>query len=672
MRNYRVHRIRFVEHKPKSINAIAFYNDPKHSRLALAREDGSIEIRDPHNDWALMFVIPGNDKKSVENLAWCNGRLISGSVSGHIIEWDLERLQPKYHQDSYGGPVWCLQFSRDKKQLATGCEDGGIHLFDVLKDSIIYKSCLCRQQSRILCLGWSHDDKYIFTGGFDSTIHKCDVSTGQIVSRMTTDDLKSQNTMVWSMEVLSNNMFVVGDSLGNTQFWDGNMCTLVHSFKSHGADVLAVAVDDDERSVYTTGIDSLVVEFKLIFDDDGGERWALARDLRPSKHDVRTLCMCGGPFQCLVSGGIDPRFIVYQLNEFDLGGCRWQACLPQKDVCQLAKSSNLLMFREQHAIHVWKLNSGDLSVAALEEDPLLRTKLIEIRSDRPDHLLSAAISSKGNFIAYSNINKGQLFHLNVKVDPPSLKKSDVKVPPSTHMSFLCNETMLVTVGTQRCINIVDINKSHSSAISFPDDVSVSLPFKHLSVSPCDKLVCVIDGCSKVFIFSLQERKFISSLPHIQGEVIVGATFSPKNNNLFVITLQKQIYEYNLDTGKFEMWCLELNRSQIIPTIGKKKDKERVNIVINPAFPEELFIQETDCFGKIIHSSDIPPLITENSGVEDVIRKHGQDIYKMFHKYKSIMFLDFTSMGELVVVELPWDKVLAQLPPPLKRKQFAQG
>ena len=60
--------------------------------------------------------------------------------------------------------MWCLKFNYAKKILATGCEDGGIHMFDVYKDSIMYRGCLNKQQSRILCLAWTHDDEYIFTG----------------------------------------------------------------------------------------------------------------------------------------------------------------------------------------------------------------------------------------------------------------------------------------------------------------------------------------------------------------------------------------------------------------------------------------------------------------------------------------------------------------------------
>ena len=258
MPQYKVHRVRFVDFTPKSINCAAFDNDSKLPKVAFSREDGSIEIRDPGADWVLVSIIPGQEGRTVEHLVWCDGRLFSGGMNSEIIEWNLELLKPLYQQDSYGGSVWSLKFSYSKKLLAAGCEDGSIRLFDVFRDSIMYAKCLNKQEHRILSLSWSHDDLMIVAGGFDCRMRVYDVKTGRVTMNMTTDNLKSGNTMVWSVNFLKDSTIVMGDSLGNTQFWDGITGTLLQTFKSHLADVLAVAVSHDEKMVFTTGIDSKV------------------------------------------------------------------------------------------------------------------------------------------------------------------------------------------------------------------------------------------------------------------------------------------------------------------------------------------------------------------------------------------------------------------------------
>ena len=358
MSQYKVHRVRFVEFMPRAINSAAFDVGSKFPKVALSREDGSIEIRNPAADWVIDRIIPGQDGRTVEHLVWCDGRLFSGGVSGEIIEWNLENLQPKYNQDSYGGAVWCLKFSYSKKYLAAGCEDGSIRLFENDNDSITYERCLHKQEHRILSLAWSHDDDVIVTGGFDCTMRMYNVKTGRITSRMTMDNLRSQNTMVWSIEIMRDMTIVIGDSLGNTQFWNGNTGTLLQSFRAHVADVLAVAVTPDEQTVFSTGVDSKVSQFTLV-EIENRAKWIQTKSVRATNYDTRTLAISTSPYNCLISGGVDPRFVVYPLNDFGSQTFVRYSCLPLANVCQLARDANLLAFREQHKVHIWGLkNTG--------------------------------------------------------------------------------------------------------------------------------------------------------------------------------------------------------------------------------------------------------------------------------------------------------------------------
>jgi len=666
MSQYKVHRIRFVDYFPKTINAAAYDNDSRIPKLALAREDGSIEIRNPLADWLIDYVIPGHDKITVEHLVWCDGRLFSGSSSGDIIEWDLELLQPKYHQDSYGGPVWCLKFSYDKKVLAAGCEDGSIRLFDMSHDSIMYKSCLNKQEHRILCLAWSHDDKFIVTGGFDCTMNMVEVRTGHVVSRMTTNDLKSSNTMVWAMDIFDDLTIVIGDSLGNTQFWDGKTCTLLQSFKSHEADVLTLAVDKKNQVVYSSGIDSKVVQFKLVPQDEQ-TKWVITANVRGSKHDTRTLCLCRKPDNNLVSGGIDPRFIVYKMHDFNLPSSNRYSCLPKRNVCQVSR--NLFSFREQHSVHIWRLGAvkdADNPDDKQSSDP---KKLFEIKCDRPAHLVSSAMSEDSSYFAYSSILRGQLFELDVST--PGVKKSAVRIPPSTHMCFLRNSRRLVTVGIQKNIHVINVNDGDCKIIRFPENGYAQLPYTFLSVSNNDNYIVVVDSLSQAFLFSLTENEYITSLPRIDG-VVTSCTFHPCKNNIFFMTHEKHIYEYNIEEEKFEQWSLELNKSNIVRCVmGSKKDK--ANLVINPSAPDEIFLQVKEVFGKLVCGTAAPPQLENIKNTKEksiqAKRKRAGEIVKTSSEYNSMMFFDFNSAGDIVVVERPMNPILEKLPAPLKIKKF---
>lgn len=659
MSDYKIHRIRFVDYKPKAINATAFDHNGKDPKLALAREDGSIEIRNPKADWSVDYTIPGHEKRTVEQLVWCDGRLFSGSVSSDIIEWDLDLLQPKYHQDSYGGPVWCLRFSYSKKILAVGCEDGGIHLFDVFTDSLMYKGCLNKQEHRILCLAWTHDDEYIITGGFNCMMNKCSVKSGHIISRMTTNNLKSGNTMVWSMEILKDMTIVIGDSLGNTQFWDGEICTMLQTFKSHMADVLSVVVSSNEEIVYSTGIDSKVIEFRLV-NNSQSNKWVMTKSARATNHDTRTLCLCNEPYNTLISGGIDPRLCTYPVDNFDSHTFSRHPCLPTKDICQLARSANLLLFREQKSLHIWLLSDETSDIVDTRNQP--SKKLFQINSDRADHLISSAISHDGRYVAHSTILKGKLFELDLAM--PSVQKCAINVPASTHMCFLQDTEHLVTVGHEKNIKVTNIHDGHINTISFPTNTTVHLPYSFLCCSSNDTYACVGDLNSNVFLFSLERNEFITVLPKVEN-VITSCLFAPNTNNIFFITRSKQIYEYNVEKEKFELWCFEVNKSNIIPLMGKQIGTAK--IVVNPQAPTEIFVQEKEVFGKIIHGCHIPTGDEDKTNKEK--RKRRAETLRTNRHYSSMMFFDFNASGEIVLVERLMDKILEGLPAPLKIKHY---
>ncbi len=76
-----VHRIRFINQVPQSIQCLSFCKDGK--KLALSRGDGSIEIWDSMDgEFFKKMWIPGRVNASIEALQWCGEKLFSGSLTG--------------------------------------------------------------------------------------------------------------------------------------------------------------------------------------------------------------------------------------------------------------------------------------------------------------------------------------------------------------------------------------------------------------------------------------------------------------------------------------------------------------------------------------------------------------------------------------------------------------
>lgn len=656
MSQYKIHRVRFIEYLPKSINSAIYDSGSDKGKIALSREDGSIEIRNPNSDFLIDFVIPGQDGRSVEHLAWCKGRLFSGGLSGDIIEWNLQKLIPKYHQDSYGGPVWCIQFSHSFNQLAAGCEDGSVRLFQVTEEGLNYERVLNIQEGRILSLSWDYTDNIIVTGGFDSSMRLYNVLNGMIYSRMSADVNKGSKTMVWSVEILRDKTIVMGDSLGNTQFWDGDTSTMIKSYKSHLADVLSVAVTDDQTKVYSTGVDSKVVEFVLTNFGES-KQWLLTKSVRGTDYDTRTLVYCSQPYPCLLSGGIDPRLVVYPTDSFNSDTFIRYTCLPLTPVCQLASDANILTFKEQHKVHAWLLGN-------LNNENSKPKKILEIQSKDADHLICSAISTKGKYISYSNINKTTVVKLEDVNENIQMKKVDIKLPPAMIMQFTKDEENMIFVNSTFYINVCNLENNTISQIKFPKIVTPVLPFTILEISPQDNFVCVVDSHSQVFIFSLINDGYVTKVPQVDSSIVT-CRFHPKNENLLLSTSNKEIYDFNISEEKFMGWAKKMNEIKVFRSIGRFKEKIQT-INFNPKNKSELFIQAKENFGKIKYGSKIRD--DEKLGSSRK-RKLTKELLKVNHDYYNMMFFEFNSNGDIVIVERLTDSILESLPEALKIKKF---
>ena len=425
MTEYKVHRVRFVEFIPEAINCLAFEGCDS-PRLAVSRQDGTIEIwsTTEKSRWSKDFVIPSRKGRSIESLTWCKSRLFSAGLEGDITEWDLERLVEKQTVDSNGGPVWSLAVNHKGNQIAAGCEDGAVRVFSIESHALEHAFVLDKQESRILSLTWSHCDSTIVTGSTDSTIQVYDVKSKRIISRITTDKIKDKSTVIWCVHLTKDMTIISGDSFGKTQFWDASVGTLLQSFKSHEADVLAICVSENEDTVYSSGIDSRMIEFQLsnIEGSDFGE-WRQTKRIRMVDHDIRSIAMSKDH---VIAGGVDPRLIKFSKGMFEHQKIKLISPFTLIPPCSVAPMTNLLLFPSKNIVHLWKLPLLG-SEKANENSPV---KLLELKSSRSCHITACDISSDGSLLAYADIEGLCAFKISFSsgAEGPDVNISKVRIP----------------------------------------------------------------------------------------------------------------------------------------------------------------------------------------------------------------------------------------------------
>ncbi|KAK4701683.1 U3 small nucleolar RNA-associated protein 4, partial [Phenoliferia sp. Uapishka_3] len=339
-------------------------------------------------------------------------------------------------------PIFALAASRHSSHLAIGCEDSTIRILNILDDELELVSKIevgGPGRVRALSLAWGPPESavakgkaregspsasslpasfstpaesYLIAGCSNSSIRRFDApSSGSIsghwksIHRMTVDQLKGEQTVVWAVVVLADGTVVSGDSMGNVKFFDGEMGTQVQSFRAHKADVLCLTVGSTGTSLFTSGVDQKTSEFRLVTvsstrsSSGPSSRWIQASGRRLHSHDVRSLIV-SPPYAfpissppatstpivpILTSAGLDLSLVIVPISppappssrpspgtkslknpvsdapsiEFETTVHRRAAYVPQRSKpFEVAREARLLVCRRDRTLGVWRVEEG--------------------------------------------------------------------------------------------------------------------------------------------------------------------------------------------------------------------------------------------------------------------------------------------------------------------------
>ncbi|KAJ3289037.1 U3 small nucleolar RNA-associated protein [Rhizoclosmatium sp. JEL0117] len=641
-----IHRCRFVEYVPSAINSLSFISkDVKRPLLACARANGDIEIWNPIS-WHIERTIPGiTGAGSIESIAWIpvvdedddeddddeddvegddqsagkkpqqpkkkpqktlhTPRLFTAGLDGFITEWDLVTLAPISRVESGGGAIWSMAVSPSGKEIAIGCEDGCVRIFEVApvgsQDSVVYKAACDRQDNRILSVAFHPTKPIISAGSSDSCIRSYSTQNYRLLHRLTVDTGKRrEETLVWALTYLPSGTLVSGDSIGAVSFFDDESHTLMKSVKSHYADVLCLAAGSQGDVVYSSGVDRRVLQYRLTKKPLFRQNWVLSGDRRFHSHDVRALALCETkPIDSLVSGGMDATFVISKtISQFPDSKQQRQSPFPQKSLISLADEGRLLMARFDDSVKVWALGQSIATPEELQGGVQFGERLgvaqkerlvAELKIKCTTNLIASAISSDGALIAVSDLFSTKLFA--VFIDPSRVfrvKKfpSPSLIPGSVSITFTPDSKRLILAGTDSIIRVIDVSdpsvdefeivavftehrgklRSQSSAMagvegpSVPKHIGVEL-ITSLTVSTDCQWLASGDMANRVNVYTLDGLKHHATIPQLQAQH-TSLAFSFNTANLIVTLNSNEIFIYDAEHARLTDWSR--NNSHTLP------------------------------------------------------------------------------------------------------------
>ncbi|KAK3242493.1 hypothetical protein CYMTET_47817 [Cymbomonas tetramitiformis] len=501
-----LHRARFVDWQPSAVVAIAATFDGE--AVAVAREDGSIELYDSIGEWTCDLFIPGEEGAAFTSLVWCRCseaeptlptylqcRLFSADLNGFITEWDLQNLSVRKSVESLGGPVWRLvgepQPSSDRQLLAAACDDGCLRLFNIEETNsggrpgAHYKRSFGNVGARILSVAWNCSGEWLVSGSSDGCIHLWDPESGQQLQRITVGAggvrKPGAELCVWSVLALADGTVVSGDATGRVQFWDSAMGTLLNGFHEHKGDILSLAATPKGNDVFASGVDHQVVLFQRVGQDagekegaavvDGGAHWVMAGKKRPHSHDVRALTMAAAPGApagacVLLSGGNDAQLNAYIatnfLHEHPVCVSKW----PQRPAVQLVQP-NMLLAQQPLWVDLWKLGkasegTGEGSDVEMAEPP---SHAARVRVSDGKHLTCSALAPSGAYLALAGVGGTRVYELDLESSleggaEAAVRRLAIKggMPGARALAFTADSTCLLLATFDGCIHIYHMAK----------------------------------------------------------------------------------------------------------------------------------------------------------------------------------------------------------------------
>lgn len=692
MPSFRAHSVRFYRAQPEAITCMS--HCPASPQLAVARADSSVEVWHTGHSLVLQKRLgpaPG-EQASVESLAWGAGTLYSCGLHGQVVEYDLPRQCELRRHPVTSGPAWCLAIDGEARTMAVGTEEGFVCLFSITSEGLEYNRVFDRQEGRILCLAWHPDGIHIATGSTD-TIRVWNSTTGHPTARMTTGRTeRNKETIVWCVAVTADMTIISGDSRGKTSFWNGRNGTLMDSVQSHKADVLAIAVSQDQKKAYSSGVDPTLMHFQIIQKADGRTKWVKSLHRVISSHDVRSLVSAGDR---LYSGGVDTYL---QVSAYPGRHVTRLPCLPPPSSISVASDSRLLLLPFTSRLEVWRLGSSQYltgglgTVLPLEAEP---AKLMEVEAKQGERIVCSAIHNQGRWLAYSTDCRLRLLRLDISASPPSVSRVTVpggEIAGQLALTTVGGEDRLAVCPAEGGVRLYSVGGEGVTLLASHSPAHLSLQGGVARLSVGDTVLLLADHHDTVVALSLKSNEVTARLPSYSEAALACFSVSPDCLTAVMVYANQRIMEVSLTTARYTQFSTTLDGK--LPRGWMARNTSITGVTHIRGNTDLILLHDDSTLAVLDKDKDLPEphaklLYSDpRSTPSDSLSQDGNSSYcpslspssvrdvdcqaaglRMSRKYRHLLGIRHLSGDEVVAIEVKPGTLEEMLPPSLKQKKF---
>jgi U3 small nucleolar RNA-associated protein 4 len=556
----------------------------------------------------------------------------------------------------------------DRFLFAAGCQDGSTRIWkygpsdaDANEPSgskrIAVVSTLPSAGAPILSLAWSPNAdgtasrSTIYAAAADGTIRVYDEDPASPLRwsaslRITVESMgRATPTRVWALEVLSDGTLVSADSLGHVQFWEGRTGTLQQTIDQNDskADVLCLAVSEDESVVFASGVDSRVICIERVpittkrmqVDSYVTVRhWSLSYAQRPHTHDVNALAIVRQALrknlapsekrteefqEILCSAGVDTKLCTYLVHEGTKKRPKTLYPWPS-NLVSLARGRRVFIVMREASIDVFQLGPKCSKEASFPiQIPPERTALGTVKIDGDSNLLCAAISDDGRYLALSDASSVSIFRLEFEnngdmilgmLQPIKVTIESDATFAATAMHFQGSQHDLICGchdGKLRILRIV--SRPEKSSVAQVVQAFHSLGFGDVTSAAVQSIVCTADGgflatmqtvpTTRLEIYraacSSSEPEGTSyrhwwTVPDLEMSPCVISFLLTEQPQLAVACLNFTAYVFNVHERKLSPWSEAAGYPiRNLPPEFFHRNDYPVHVALNPASPNKFLM-----------------------------------------------------------------------------------
>jgi len=655
----------------------------------------------------------------------CNNLVAAGCEDGAIRIYKLRQLNTEQKLDlvstiphagsSVLSLAWCKS-SRPKNQgmdgsvMYAGIADGTIRRYEC-------KATISRKLSKV-------QDEY-FDGNqtWTSTVRMTVECFGRTTPTLVWALVALTDGTIISADSLGHIQFWDGKTGTMLQSFEHN---------DKKADVLSLAVTPDESKVFASGIDSRVIcieKPKLHNIRHGPEQWVITQAQRSHTHDVKAMCVYRAhdligsftfsekPEVMLCSGGVDTKICTYFVDDFKKQRPKIWFPWPTNSPISMAKSARILLLQRETSLelHMLAPKQTNIQQSIIYDEDKTFIGSLDIQSRH--NIVCSDISMDGKYIVASTGSTLLLFkvYFAVSSDGGTMDCSPVKILLDGEVKGPCFSVRFVSNNSFICVGMDDnirLLKIQELGQSNEDDQTTNTETleANITVSQNSLLNIQTETVNKMFpVHAIAVAEDGKQFATVRGGVgkgtvsiyrieqdcmkhywVLPALEAPVTSIAFLTGIRQEVVA---TCSNFATYVFSLRNR------GLSQWSDNIGFPITPKLPVDLKKLPDFPFSILPHPKDRNKFILASFGAFSVVNtalslperckifpqrlrgkkrkldeKGGKDNSSnpncaICMRYSSMLYTDFISEQEMVVVEQPWLDVFAALPGALERKLF---